>query len=122
MRRQFAPGLAVLDANRFEDLDETARHALLANTRLVNGIDERLGAAVHDRHFAAVDFDADIVNGQRANRGKKMLDRRHTGAISVAQDGAQGDVGNRVAGRRKLDLAVGAIWHDKTDACVRVCW
>ena len=45
------------------------------DTRLVeNQIDERRGAAIHDRHFRMVQFDDDVVDAERGERRQQVFD------------------------------------------------
>ena len=92
VRRQLAPAVAVLDADRLENLDELARLRQLANADLVDRLDEGSGAAVHDRHFAGVDLDVAVVDAQAAQGGQQMLDRADGDAGVVAEHGAQREV------------------------------
>jgi hypothetical protein len=45
------------------------------NADLVDRLDERGGAAVHDRHFAGVDLDVAVVDAEAAQSREQMLDR-----------------------------------------------
>ena len=45
------------------------------HARFLNQIDERRGAAVHDRHFRRVELDDDVVDAQADERGQQVLDR-----------------------------------------------
>ena len=59
---QFGEAVARTDLNRLENLDVTARGALLRDSGLVDRGDEAGGAAVHDRHFGAIDLDGGVVD------------------------------------------------------------
>ena len=92
MRGQLAPAIAVLDANRLENLDELARLGKLADADLVDGLDEGGGAAVHDRHFARVDLDVAVVDAQAAQRRQQVLHRADGYAGLVAEHGAEREI------------------------------
>ena len=57
IRPQLAIGFAFDDADRLQDLDVAARRRQRDDAGVVDRLDERLGAAVHDRHFRPVDLD-----------------------------------------------------------------
>ena len=86
---QLAEGAGILDANRLQHLEEAARRLELGQADLVDRLDEARSAAVHDRHFGAVDLDQGVVDAKTAQRGQQMLDRGDRGAIAVAEHGAQ---------------------------------
>ena len=75
MRKKLAPAIAFLDADRLQNLDEPARRGELAEAGLVDQLDEGRGAAVHDRHFLAVDLDDAVIDRKAAQGGQEMLDR-----------------------------------------------
>src|SRR6185503_11507038 len=74
---EFGKGFAELDADRLVDLQVTALGGEMGDAGLVDGVEERLGAAVHHGHFRPVDLDHDIVDGQRPQRRHQVLDGGH---------------------------------------------
>src|SRR6185295_9825603 len=59
---KLAPALAFLDLDRLQNLDVAARSGKLADAGVVDQLDEGSRAAVHDRHFFAVDFDDAVID------------------------------------------------------------
>src|SRR5690606_33183455 len=92
MRRQLAPGRAFLDTNRLEHFDVLARLRQLTDAGLIDRFHERRRAAVHDRHFLAVDLDVAVVDRQSTERCEQMLDRPDSDARVVAYDGAEREI------------------------------
>ena len=86
---QFAARIAHRDPHRFHHLDEAARRQLCNNAGLVNSGDERGGAAIHDRHFWAVDFNAGVINAHAPQSGKHMLGRGDERALAITQHGCE---------------------------------
>src|SRR5690554_1811407 len=62
MRAQLTDALAFLDADRPQNLDVLAGLRQLTDADLIDRLNERRGAAVHDRHFLAVDLDVAVVD------------------------------------------------------------
>ncbi len=89
MGGQLAKGAAVLHADLFQDFEEAARAIELGQADLVDGLDEAGGAAVHDRHFRAVNLDQRVVDAKTAQSREQVLDGRNRGAIAVTKHGAQ---------------------------------
>ncbi len=79
----------MLDANRLGDADIAALDAERDEADLLDRLDEGQRAAVHDRHFGAIDFDHDIVEAKRIDRGHDMFDRRDRMRRRKAEDGAE---------------------------------
>ena len=72
----------------------TSRPRLLNESRLIDGVDEIGGGAVHDRRLRPVDFDQDVVDLKAGDRGEKMLDRADAYAGFVAENGAERSAGH----------------------------
>ena len=107
--RKLADSASVLNGHRLQDLEEAAGRVELDQAHLVDGLDELGGAAIHDRHFGAVDLDQGIVDAEAAQRCEKMLDRRHGGAIAITEHGAQRHAGHRPVVGSDLDAFGSAI-------------
>ncbi len=61
--------------DRPQHLQELFRGRQALHARLVEDqVDERRGAAVHDRHFRCVQLDDDVVDAERGERGEQVLD------------------------------------------------
>ena len=90
---------------------------------LVDRVDERGGAAVHDRHFGAVDLDEDVVDAEAAQGRHQVLDRRDGAAHAVADDGAErgGDDG-AVMGVDDALAAAGETGAEEDDAVIGFGW
>jgi hypothetical protein len=85
------------DRDRPEHLEVPARRRERLDARLLNQVDERRGAAVHDRHFRRVQLDAGVVDAKADERGKQMFDgvdpdgvSREAGGVIEAADVADG--------------------------------
>ena len=83
------------------------RAGLRDDAGLIDRGDERRGAAVHDRHFGAVDFDGGVVDAHAAQRGENMLGGRDQRAVAVAQHGREFGGDHGVG--RGLHFAVGTV-------------
>ena len=66
--------VALLELHRPEDLDRLARRGELLHAGVLNQVDPRRRAAVHDRHFGLVQLDADVVDVEAAERRQQVLD------------------------------------------------
>jgi hypothetical protein len=62
---------------------------MIDETGGIECLDEHGGAAVHDRHFAAIQFDVDIVDAERVERGHKVLDGRDRAIRRLAKQRAE---------------------------------
>ena len=67
--------VAVLHLDRPQDLDRLARRAEFLHAGVLNQVDPRRRAAVHDRHFGVIELDDDVVDAEAAQRRQQMLDR-----------------------------------------------
>ena len=92
---ELGPARAAFDAHRLDDADVAAVHVERLDAGLVDRVDEGRGAAIHDRHFAAVDLDQQIVDAEAEQRGHDMLDGR---------DVVTGRIAKHRAERRTADL------------------
>ena len=95
MRGELAIGAGVFHRDPLQHFEEAARSIELGKADLVDRLDEARGAAVHDRHFGAVDLDQGVVDAETAQRREQMLDRRDRGAVAVAKHGAERHAGHR---------------------------
>ena len=114
MRPQFAVAIVLGDANRLEDADVAARHRQRHKAGLIDRLDERRRAAVHDRHFRPVDLDDGVIDAEARQRGEHMLGGRAERAGGIAQHGGKfgrGD-GADVGVDFTVGLAVGAAAHE----------
>ena len=59
------------------------------DTGLIDRRDERRGAAVHDRHFRAVDLDDRVVDAKPGQRGQHMLRGGAQRAFGIADHGGE---------------------------------
>ena len=96
MGPQLAEGVADRDLHRLQHLDEAARRGLGHDTGLVDRGDEGSGAAVHDRHFRAVDFDGGVIDAHAAQRGKNVFGGGNQRTLAVAQNGGEFGGGDRL--------------------------
>lgn len=80
---------AVLDAHRAQNLEITTGRAERDEAGRLDGCDELGGAAVHDRHFRAVDLDQHIVEAEAGAGRHQMLDRGDGAGSLVADHRAQ---------------------------------
>jgi hypothetical protein len=104
MRPQFAKAFAFADADGLEDLDVTALLGQHGDADLVDRIDEGRGAAVHDRHFGAVDLDDRIVDAAAGKRRQQVFGGGNRGPVMIAKDG--GEFGRGHGAVMGLELAV----------------
>ena len=90
VRRQFAVGIALLHADRLENLGEAARRGQRHDPGLIDRLDERRRAAVHDRRFGTVDLDDGVVDAEAAQRRHDVFDGGDArAALVVAQNGRE---------------------------------
>ncbi|MCY1233760.1 hypothetical protein D9M72_463150 [compost metagenome] len=113
--RELRPGRARFDAHRLDDADVATLDCKGANAHLLDRVDEGFGAAVHDRHFGAVNFDRQVVEAERIDRGHHMFDRSNRRRRRHAENGAEIGVAD-LRGNRLVfaDPAIGenALEHD----------
>ncbi len=88
-------GQAILSARRRKGRDADA----------IDGFDECVGAAVHDRRFDAVELDEGIVHPKPAQGRHDVFDGRHDRTRGVAQNGRE--IGCAHRARAGADLAAG---------------
>ena len=67
--------VAVGERDRPRHLQKPPRRLEGPDARLVDQVDERGGAAVHDRHLGLVQLDADVVDAETDEGRQQMLDR-----------------------------------------------
>ena len=79
----------------------------LDDTGLVDRGDERRGAAVHDRHFRAVDFDGGVIDAHAAQRREHMFGGRNQRTVAIAQHGGKFGGDHGLGGG--LNFAVGSL-------------
>jgi hypothetical protein len=97
--------VALAERDRPEDLQVLLGGCQFLDARLVQDqVHERRGAAVHDRHFRAVQLDDDVVDAERRQRREQVLDgldrHRFTG-----QAGRELDPPEMRDGRRNFQTA-----------------
>ncbi len=88
-RTKFAKGFALGDADRLQNLDIPTRLGQHFDADLVDCVNKRRRAAVHDRHFGAIDFNQGIVDAEPAQGGENMFGGRAKDARFVAQNGGE---------------------------------
>jgi hypothetical protein len=119
---KLAPRTAMLDANRLGYADVAALDAERHQTDLFDRIDEGHRAAVHDRHFSAIDFDQNVVEAQCVDRGHHVFDRRDGARRGKAEDGAEIGVADLRGNRAKFgDFAI-LVHAIEYDAGVGFSW
>ncbi len=99
-RPQLGILVAVFHAHRFAHADRAHRFALRHDARAFDQEHERRRAAVHDRHFRAVDFDDEVGNAEADDSGHQVLNRVNLHAIDVADRRTQARVGDAIKARR----------------------
>ena len=72
------------------------------HTGLLNQVDERRRAAVHDRHFGGIQLDDDVVDPEADQCGEQMLDRIHPHGVAH-QAGRVTDGADVIDGGRDLE-------------------
>ena len=82
VREQFADGTVARDADRLQHLDILAPRIERDDAGLIDGGDERVGAAVHDRHFRAVDLDHGVVDAEAASAARTCSAVEHSGPFA----------------------------------------
>jgi len=92
MRAQLSDAFAFLDADRLQNLDVLAGLRQLTDADLIDRLNERRGAAVHDRHFLAVDLDVAVVDRKTTEGSKKVLDRPDSYSAVVADHRAECEI------------------------------
>ncbi len=105
-----------LDPDRLQHLYVTTPRRLADHADLLDRIDERFRAAVHDRHFVTVDLDLDVVDAEAADGGQQVLDRGDLAGTGVAEHGRQRG-GHHVGMRRghfgiQAGVRIGLAEHD----------
>ncbi len=83
-----------------EDADHTARRILLNDTGAFDQEHERLGTAIHDRHFAAIELNLDVINPATGQRCHDVLDGTDGHTVLVTEDRAQPCVDDTIPARR----------------------
>ena len=66
-----------------------ARRGQRDDAGLIDRRDERRGAAVHDRHFGAVDLDDGVVDAEPGQRRQHVLRGRAQRALGIAEHGGE---------------------------------
>ena len=89
MRPQLAVAIVFGDANGLQDPDVAPRHRQRDQADLIDRVNERRRAAVHDRHFRPVDLDDGVVDAETRQRGEHMLGGRAERPGGVAEDGGK---------------------------------
>src|SRR5687768_5581663 len=80
--------VTLLELNLAEHLDGLARRVLRLHAGVLNQVDPRRRAAVHDWHFAVVELDTHVVDAHAAERRQQMLDGLDAG-VAGGQPGLQ---------------------------------
>lgn len=118
---EFGPGATHFDTNRLDDPDVAAFDGMIDQPGRIKRFDEHRGATVHDRDFAAVKLDADIVNAERVKRGHQMLNRRYRAIGSLAQKCTKIRRANLRRHRANADNVAGRKQPVEDDAGIRIC-
>src|SRR6478736_6654992 len=82
---QFAISAVPVDRNRLDHFDIAPRQCARCKAGLIDRANERYGAAIHDRHFRAIDLDNDIVDVEAAQGCQQMFGGRAKRALSVTE-------------------------------------
>jgi hypothetical protein len=90
------------DFHRLQHLDRAPWQVLPDGAGLVDQRQERSGAAVHRRHFVAVELDDRVVDAAAGQRRHQMLDGLDLDAFAIRKNGAQRGVDG--VGPQRLDL------------------
>ena len=107
------------DAHRLEHADEPSRRVQGFEPDLIDGIDERSGAAVHDRRLGTIDFHQRIVDAKPAQGRQHVLGGRNQGAGSVPQHRRKFSCGDRTDLGADLAVAPAAkAGADEPDAII----
>ena len=72
---------------------------------LIDGRDERSGAAVHDRDFGAIDLDDGVIDAHAAQRGQNMLGRGNQRPFTVTENRGEFGGDHGTGGSLNLPLA-----------------
>ena len=99
----------------FENADALAGRALRFLAGQHQKFIEHGGRAIHDRHFGAVDFDAQVVDPDAGDGGKQVLDHGDRDPMRVRQRGAKLGIGDRVGVGLNFAGALGGINADEAD-------
>ena len=110
------PLVAARDSDRPDDLEVLARRVEALYARLLNQVDERRSAAVHDRHFRRVQLDNNVVDAGADERRQQVLDRLHRHLVA-RQAGRQLEA-RKILNRRR-HFVVAQVGAPKTDAEIR---
>jgi hypothetical protein len=114
-RIQGNPLVSLRERNRAQHFQVSSRRLKPFHPRLVDEVHEGRGAAVHDRHFRAVQFDNRVVDAESGQRGEQVLDgldrnrfARQTGLIlDSSQVGHhRGDFQTAEIGALKADAGI----------------
>ena len=81
-----------------------ARRLQLLHAGFLNEIDERRGAAVHDRHFRRVQLDQHVIDVHADERRQEMLDGLDRDLVS-GQAGGELDAGEVMHRRGHFEVA-----------------
>src|SRR5579871_608955 len=84
---------SVFDRDRAADAQIAAFSAILANSSLLNELQERQAAAIQDRHFQVVDFNVGVVDPAAIKYAEQVLGGRNQNAFSH-QAGGVADAGD----------------------------
>ena len=111
-RVQRNPLVSTGDRDRPEHFEVPARRLERLDACLLNQVDERRSAAVHERHFGRVQLDDGVVHAKAHERRKQMLDRVNPDGVSREACGVidAADVADR--GRNLLAAEIGAAEPD----------
>ena len=85
-----------------------------------SNVDEHGGAAVKDRHFAAIDLDGEIVDAEAEQRGHHMLDSRDMVAGRVAKNRAERRAADLRNQRRQFPARAALTRVMEHDPCIGV--
>jgi len=91
MRRRLDELAIALKAQGLDDGQDLAGLVLAADTGLIQQLDKRGGAAVHDGQLASLHLDADIVDAKAANGGQQVLNGGDV-VVPVAKAGGQAGI------------------------------
>ena len=104
--------------NALEDLNDAAGLVLCHDTRTFDEEHEGCRAAIHDRHFRAVNLDIDIVDAATGERGEQMFNGGNLDPVVSAQSGAKCGLDHILDAGFNLCIVSGFVSAAEYNACI----